>query len=236
MDLKMENPTPKTTPTKAKIVRPWEHSPKKKSATSRSSPPFTQQLLELTLQSNPCTVPRTASFSQDSGYLSDIPTTPETSPNNANHRSSNRRYLSQQAIDMMERWYQLNLHHPYPSDQVVQHIAEKGGITITQVKKWMANKRVRCFNTLSFNGSIHPKRLQRLQKKALGRQHPYSLHLSRFSPIGTIPHSNMACTNSPQGHGCVTLEHTPLSHLPIPHILPFPMYKRHIFTPDSPAY
>ena len=65
----------------------------------------------------------------------------------------------------MKDWYTRHFDHPYPSDAEVEWLAQEGGVTPTQVKKWMANKRVRSYNTLSFNGAIHPRRLKRLQRQ-----------------------------------------------------------------------
>ena len=82
-------------------------------------------------------------------------------------RKENRsRSLNRIALEMMECWYKFNFRHPYPSTDIVSYIVKHGQVTAAQVKKWMANKRVRSFNTLSFNGAIHPKRLKRLRKEA----------------------------------------------------------------------
>ena len=75
------------------------------------------------------------------------------------------RLLNRQAVRYMEYWYNLHFDHPYPTDAEAQELAKKGGITVAQVKKWMANKRVRSYNTLSFNGSIHPRKLKRLKQQ-----------------------------------------------------------------------
>jgi len=89
------------------------------------------------------------------------------------------------------------MHHPYPTGDVVQHMADLGGISTTQVRKWMANKRSRSFNTLSYNRTIHPKRLQRLQKEykasmvaSVARHHPYIL----ASTTSRLPAISMMAT------------------------------------------
>ena len=89
-----------------------------------------------------------------------------------------RKHLSPRAIQLMEEWYRVNFDHPYPSNEMIDYFAAEGGISIVQVKKWMANKRVRSFNTLSFNGSIHPKRLKRLQRMSLMRNTTTSRHMT----------------------------------------------------------
>lgn len=160
------------------FFRPWERSPVKSNFSTVSKrllfdclPQYSSQLpYESSLQMSD-TPP--SSGTPDSGYDSDR----SSSPTNLNRQ---RPYLNPTAVSLMERWYQDNMHHPYPTGEVVQHMADLGGISTTQVRKWMANKRSRSFNTLSFNRTIHPKRLQRLQKEykasiaaSVARHHPY---------------------------------------------------------------
>ena len=66
------------------------------------------------------------------------------------------RMLTSQATEILTNWYQAHVQYPYPSDAEVEHLAKLTNITNRQVKKWMANKRVRCFNTLSITGNQHP--------------------------------------------------------------------------------
>ena len=53
-------------------------------------------------------------------------------------------------------WYSEHIRYPYPSDLEVQQLSDATGLTAQQVKKWMANKRVRNYNTLSISGNQHP--------------------------------------------------------------------------------
>ncbi|XP_067681325.1 uncharacterized protein [Haliotis asinina] len=55
--------------------------------------------------------------------------------------------LSKRAVQLMEAWYQSNLHHPYPSAIVCESLAVAGNVTVDQVKKWFGNKRNRSSNT-----------------------------------------------------------------------------------------
>ena len=96
-----------------------------------------------------------------------------------------RKHLSPRAIQLMEEWYRLNFNHPYPTNETIEYFALEGSISVVQVKKWMANKRVRSFNTLSFNGSIHPKRLKRLQRMSLMRT-TTPRHVTQRDPIATL--------------------------------------------------
>ena len=98
-----------------------------------------------------------------------------------------RKHLSPRAIHLMEEWYRLNFNHPYPTNETIEYFALEGSISVVQVKKWMANKRVRSFNTLSFNGSIHPKRLKRLQRMSLMRTTTTPRHVTaQRDPMATL--------------------------------------------------
>lgn len=66
------------------------------------------------------------------------------------------RMLNAEATNILSRWYHEHVQYPYPNDQEVDELSRVTGITGRQVKKWMANKRVRCFNTLSITGNQHP--------------------------------------------------------------------------------
>ena len=44
------------------------------------------------------------------------------------------RALNSKAVDLMNQWYQEHIEHPYPSDDQKKIMADKGGITVTQVR------------------------------------------------------------------------------------------------------
>ena len=48
---------------------------------------------------------------------------------------------------IMNNWYERNIEHPYPSYDTAEVMAKAGGITVEQVKKWFANRRLRLGNT-----------------------------------------------------------------------------------------
>ncbi|KAJ8321621.1 hypothetical protein KUTeg_000092 [Tegillarca granosa] len=66
------------------------------------------------------------------------------------------RLLTNEATDILNSWYNANIRYPYPQDEEVKQLSASTGLTVKQVKKWMANKRVRCYNTLSISGNQHP--------------------------------------------------------------------------------
>ncbi|WAR17300.1 PBX3-like protein [Mya arenaria] len=66
------------------------------------------------------------------------------------------RMLTPESTEVLLTWYNAHVNYPYPNDEEVEHLTKLTGITARQVKKWMANRRVRCFNTLSITGNQHP--------------------------------------------------------------------------------
>lgn len=73
-------------------------------------------------------------------------------------KKSKSRLLNPNAISIMTTWYESHIEHPYPTDEEKHNMAVQGGIGVTQVKAWFANKRNRTLNT-------KPKRQQfRLQQ------------------------------------------------------------------------
>ena len=55
--------------------------------------------------------------------------------------------LPKLAIGIMNSWYEANVEHPYPSYAACEILACKGNVTVEQVKKWFANRRLRERNT-----------------------------------------------------------------------------------------
>jgi len=49
-------------------------------------------------------------------------------------------------------------------------LATGGGISVKQVRKWLANRRVRSGNTLTYNGAVHPRRLRRIRRQHRQKQ------------------------------------------------------------------
>ena len=83
-------------------------------------------------------------------------------------------------------------------------LATAGGISAKQVRKWLANRRVRTCNTLTYNGALHPRRLRRLRDQQRQRQ---TVHLDRAEateprqPLHSTPVPTAAVGPSPSAAG-----------------------------------
>ena len=124
-------------------------------------------------------------------------------------RSPNSRSLNATSVEIMEQWYQRNKDHPYPSSEAISFIATEGEITTSQVRKWMANKRTRSFNTLSYNNSVHPKRLKRLQRDSATKPmhslpHDHFYQLMKMCKTNVQPLSLDRCVPHPDYNLCRT--------------------------------
>ena len=79
------------------------------------------------------------------------PTAPAVTTTHSVRREVKRSLpLNKKATAIMEKWYENNQEHPYPSYDTAQSMAQSGGITSEQVKKWFSNRRLRKRNTKSW--------------------------------------------------------------------------------------
>lgn len=67
--------------------------------------------------------------------------------NTSYKRGRHNEPLNHQAIMIMVEWYNGHRENPYPNKQDKLKMATEGGITVSQVKSWFANKRNRSNNT-----------------------------------------------------------------------------------------
>ena len=72
----------------------------------------------------------------------------------------NSKQLTDQQTAILTTWYSQHVNYPYPSEEEINQLAESTELQPKQVKKWMSNKRVRSFNTLSISGNQHPIKLK----------------------------------------------------------------------------
>eukprot|EP00761_Pharyngomonas_kirbyi_P013983 gb/GECH01014013.1/.p1 GENE.gb/GECH01014013.1/~~gb/GECH01014013.1/.p1 ORF type:complete len:459 (+),score=118.98 gb/GECH01014013.1/:1-1377(+) len=54
-----------------------------------------------------------------------------------------KRSLGKQATEALNTWFFSHLHDPYPTDEEKQSLANKCGLTLTQINNWFGNKRMR---------------------------------------------------------------------------------------------
>ena len=80
------------------------------------------------------------------------------------------RQLNAKAVTLMTDWYECHLANPYPTSLEKGEMAERGNISVSQVKAWFANKRNRSMNT-------RPKREKQLLQKQLNK---IWLHLNAY--------------------------------------------------------
>lgn len=74
---------------------------------------------------------------------------------------SKSRQLNTRAVEIMTDWFEKHIDSPYPTDEEKQALADLGGLTVSQVKAWFANKRNRTNNTKP------KKQKQQVEKKLL---------------------------------------------------------------------
>ncbi|KAK3104379.1 hypothetical protein FSP39_000634 [Pinctada imbricata] len=67
--------------------------------------------------------------------------------NREKSRQRHNQPLNLKAVSIMTGWYESHLENPYPTKAEKEEMARQGGITLTQVKSWFANKRNRSNNT-----------------------------------------------------------------------------------------
>ena len=63
------------------------------------------------------------------------------------------RPLTGEVAKILQAWYRANISDPYLNREEAQELADRCGIKVTQVRKWLANKRLRSGNTSRVNGS-----------------------------------------------------------------------------------
>ena len=69
-------------------------------------------------------------------------------PSNSDNGNKTRsRQLNNRAVAIMTDWFERHIDNPYPSDEVKMILAERGNISLGQVKAWFANRRNRTSNT-----------------------------------------------------------------------------------------
>jgi len=92
-----------------------------------------------------------SSYSQDNSILIDTSNT-TNSPRPSKQRKlkiSRKQMLCDDAVDIMNAWFDDHVNSPYPSPEEKERIALAGNITVKQVTAWFSNRRNRTQNTKS---------------------------------------------------------------------------------------
>ncbi|XP_067654426.1 uncharacterized protein [Haliotis asinina] len=70
------------------------------------------------------------------------------------------RNLNPESIVLMEKWYHEHLNNPYPTQTEAEDMANKGGISLSQVRKWFSNKRHRTRKPRSVKAAVAAKQCE----------------------------------------------------------------------------
>ncbi len=102
------------------------------------------------LPANPASAPKTkpnvvvaSSANDKENNATPAPTTAAAAPKKKGRRVQH----SEEAVAIMEAWYQEHRDHPYPNPVDEEQLGERAGIDPKQVKKWFANQRMRKHDT-----------------------------------------------------------------------------------------
>ena len=79
---------------------------------------------------------------------------------NKKTRANRKQLLSEEAVNLMNEWFEDHFNNPYPQPEEKERLACQGGITVKQVTAWFSNRRNRSQNT-------KPKRMRRVMEKEM---------------------------------------------------------------------
>ena len=68
------------------------------------------------------------------------------------------RSLPLDAVGILKSWYEKHRTAPYPTQEQLAHLINRTGLTVPQIRKWLANKRLRSRNTYKQSGFMNPLR------------------------------------------------------------------------------
>ena len=93
----------------------------------------------------PCKIPTVVAKRKISEVTVEKTSTSSTTA--ATKRQRHNQPLNNEAVKVMMKWYESHQESPYPKKEEKEQMAKEGGISVTQVKSWFANKRNRNNNT-----------------------------------------------------------------------------------------
>ena len=91
-----------------------------------------------------------------------------------NKRKPKRRHcnkaLDHHAVTVLNSWYVEHENNPYPTARCISQMAKDTGLANAQIRKWLANRRLRSSNTYKKAGRMNPLRYQTIaQKRSSGQ-------------------------------------------------------------------
>ena len=112
-------------------------------------------------------------------------TSPLSTPDSVNKqkRRHNNKPLDNQAVMILNTWYLANEKHPYPTIQCICQMARKTGLAHAQIRKWLANRRLRSSNTYKKTGRMNPLRYHTIERR---RSHEQMLKQTEGEHRGEI--------------------------------------------------
>ena len=111
------------------------------------------------LSSSPWLLQQPPAFPQSLPYMT-VPTLPPAQDTSTD--SSMR--LPEPAKLLLTSWYETHVRHPYPQPGELSELVMSTGQSRRKILKWLANRRARTGNTLPHNGSVHPKKIVKIQQ------------------------------------------------------------------------
>jgi len=72
--------------------------------------------------------------------------------------------LPDSAKQLLTAWYEMNVRHPYPQPEELAQLVSMTGQSRRKILKWLANRRARTGNTLTHNGSVHPRKIIKIRQ------------------------------------------------------------------------
>ena len=91
--------------------------------------------------------------------------------------------LDHQAVTVLNTWYLENESNPYPTARCIRQIAKDTGLAHAQIRKWLANRRLRSSNTYKKAGRMNPLRYHTIERKRLSEEVQDKEHLQQLSNI-----------------------------------------------------
>ena len=96
--------------------------------------------------------------------VSDTPLSTPGSTNKPKRRHSNKP-LDNKAVIILNTWYLANEKHPYLTIQSISQMGRKTGLAHAQIRKWLANRRLRSSNTYKKTGRMNPLRYHTIERR-----------------------------------------------------------------------